>query len=321
MKLNQHFRDLLETVGQSEANRYNYTRRLQSFLDQHGERKLEEISQADINNWLAMLRDRGYAETTLTGYRQAIKTLFNAAVNQNRLTASPARHIKTGSTISRRPKLPPEHAVTAITHQALIWLKSNNPYQVRTAAFWLLSRAAGPRWGELHNLKQSDIAAAIQAGQTFVKSFGKTGEVVLRFDHQVANALREWLRLRPPAKIDRCFITTRPSPTKTDKTPRYRPLSRSGATKALIALAAAAGIEKAILTHALRHRLGDTLTHRKSAKYAAIALNHRDWQTAKTAIAYYHHPEERAVAAAIAELAEIEELTQWATFFRVTGTE
>lgn len=318
MRVSQHFAELLETVGQSEANRYNYSRRLESFLVLHGEKELESIAQADVNSWLAMLKARGYADTTLTGYRQSIKTLFNFAVNQNRLLVSPARHIKTGSTLSQRPKLPAEASVAAITAKAIQWLTTDNPQKVRTAAFWLLSRAAGPRWGELHKLSLSEVSNALESGRMWVKSYGKTGEVVLRFNQQVADALAKWLSLRPKVRIDRCFITTRMTITKADRVPRFRPLSRSGGAKALIDLAKKAGVGKAVLTHALRHRLGDSLTVRVSPKVAAMALNHRDWQTAKTAIAYYHHPNEEMIAAAIDELAQTES-DDWNAFFGVGG--
>ena len=38
---------------------------------------------------------------------------------------------------------------------------------------------------------------------------------------------------------------------------------------------------------------------RYGPKVAAIILNHRDWQSAATAIAFYHHPDEADASLAV----------------------
>lgn len=48
-----------------------------------------------------------------------------------------------------------------------------------------------------------------------------------------------------------------------------------------------------------------------------MLLNHRDWQTASTAVAFYHHPDEEDVSIAANDLITIdpEELQQMARLF------
>ena len=71
---------LNEIPGQSEANRYNYTRRLASFLELNAKKTLAQITRADVNYFVAQLSTKGYAEATMSGYRQAIKSFFNFCV-------------------------------------------------------------------------------------------------------------------------------------------------------------------------------------------------------------------------------------------------
>jgi hypothetical protein len=70
----------------------------------------------------------------------------------------------------------------------------------------------------------------------------------------------------------------------------------------LVRLAKEAGVPRPIYTHALRHRIGDLTTQRHGPKVAALLLNHRDANTAATAIAFYHHPDELDVSRAVGQL-------------------
>lgn len=305
--LNQIFDEFLEQlVGQSESNRYKYQHRLSGFLAKHGRKTADKITARDINLWSAGIKmNRGYRDATQAGFRQAMKAFWNYCQRAGYVRQSPAAHLQVGSFLTGREKLPPERDVAQMKMVAESWLNSHEPTLVRNGLFFLLSEFSGPRLGELQNLRKSDVEDALRRGPDAAGIYksattGKTKLVKIRFDEGLAAGLRKWLRLRPPAQVDCLFVTMRPSRTKLDAEERYRPLSRSAATDIYRQIAQEAGIEKPILSHRLRHRLGDGLTKRHGAKVAAIALNHKDWKTAATAIAFYHHPDENDVSMAMA---------------------
>lgn len=309
MLINEAFQTFLEHLsGQSESNRRNYRMRLKRFLDANGTRPLVDLSAADVNRWHEGLQQRGYQEATLAGYRQALKAFMNYCLRRGWIDCSPAGHLKIGSFISKQHKLPAETAVTAAETIAYGWLRFGNTTQLRDALMFLLSVQSGPRLREIRELRLSEVTFALERGPDAngiyqVRSHGKTGEILVRFDEAVAAGLHRWLEKRPPTQIDRLFVGLRPTVTKSDPEPRIRPLSRSGATKAYERISEAAGLKRTILSHALRHRLGHNATKQYGAKIAAHLLNHKDADTAATAIAFYHHPDQDDISRAAAEMA------------------
>lgn len=302
--LQDRFRDFLETCrGQSDSNRDNYTLRLRGFLEEHGDKPAADVTAADVNAWHRALQQRNLATATLAGYRQALKALFNYCVQAGDIPRSPAEHLAIGTfASSRAEKLPVEEHVRVVTDLARAWIRSGRPRQVRDGLIWLLSLQSGPRLGEIRSLRLADVIAALHRhgpdphGVYRVPTTGKTGRVHIRFAGEVEEAFHLWLSVRPSAETPHCFITTR---TESSGDGIYRALTRSAATRVYQRICDEAGVNPPILSHALRHRLGDQTTRQFGPKVAAILLNHRDWQQSTTAIAFYHHPDESDASRAV----------------------
>jgi site-specific recombinase XerD len=310
--LSEWFNEFIQNLqgNQSATNRRNYNHRLKLFLEMHGEERPADISAMDVNAWLDILQSRGLAEATMTGYRQALKAFFNFCVKQGAITRSPAAHVATGSFSSKRRKVPAESDVERVTKVAFEWIYSNKKKQIRDGLIFLLAKGSGPRQREIRELRKSEVEAALHAGPDGygvyqVSSIGKTKDVYLRFDGAVARGFERWLQVRPgKARIDRCFVTYFPTRTADDPVRRFRPLTRSTIDSVFVRISKAAGLERPIRSQALRHRLGDLTTRKYGAKVAALVLNHKDWQSAATALTFYHHPEEADISQAIAEQGE-----------------
>lgn len=294
-----------ELVGQSDTNRRNYHTRLRLFRQQHGQKIASEITSADINAWHRAIKSRDYQPATQAGYRQALKAFFNWLIKEGEISKNPTSHLKIGSFIPKRPKLPAERDVEKCREVALAWSKSDQPRCVRDGLIWLISYASGCRLGEIRNLQKNHVANSLNTGPRngvyWVSSNGKTEGVLIGFTEEVAEAFHAWVALRPRCEQAKCFIGTKKTITKKDSTPRYRPLSREAITDSYRRVSKAAGIRKPILSHALRHRKGDLVTRQQGPKIAAKILNHSDCDTAATAIAYYHHPDQRDIDIAIAK--------------------
>lgn len=301
MTLEDIFVEFLENLkGQSVCNRRNYRQRLAGFIASYGHCQLEEISPGQINHWLSSL-PADYAPATLAGYRQAIKAMFNWLVRVGYISSSPAAHIVVGKFLASRPRLPAEDQVIHLASQAAAWLDSPDAIHVRDGLIFLLSFGSGPRISEIRNLRYSAIQSSLLRGPDIyqvyhVETTGKTGPVLIRFNQRAAAGFQHWLTLRPTANNDYCFTSLRQP---------YNQLTRSGITKCYQRLALAAGLERSILSQALRHRAGNNTTRHYGAKTAAVLLNHADWQSASTAVAFYHHPDENDVSAAVVRLARM----------------
>lgn len=303
--LQHHFTDFLAERGgrKSQRTRQLYEERLNLFMRQYGHLSPTAITGDQIGQWLCILEQRGYSPATMSGYRQSIKTLFQWCVRQGIIDHSPAANLRTGSFISRRRKLPnPTHLDLAVA-VARQWTMSTDVRQVRDAAIFLLSCACGPRCRELRQLRLSEVRRALHAGPDSngvftAASNGKSGETLIRFTTDVAQAIQRWLAVRPAANIDICFVTTRQVAGPNDQALRFRPLARRSLDNAFERIGQAAGVPT-IRSHAIRHHVGDLVTRTYGPKVAAMILNHRDVDSAATAIAFYHHPNQADVSRAI----------------------
>lgn len=197
---------------------------------------------------------------------------------------------------------------------ARVWAASDVRQQVRDGTIFMLSRSCGPRSREIRQLRLSEVRRALQTGPDALgvytaTSQGKTGETLLRFGPDVADALRRWLQMRPPAAIDVCFVTLRQVAGQGDASRRYRPLARKSLDGVYERVCQAAGVPL-IRSHAIRHHVGDTTTRAHGPKIAAMILNHRDADTASTAIAFYHHPDQLDVSRAVMGMDSADDLNQ-----------
>ncbi len=325
--LNDLLPEFLESIeGQSAMSQRNYRHRLAAFLESFGEYAPDEVRRRHVNSWHEFLKEKNLAEATMAGYRQALRRFFNWLVEEGYVDKNPTAHLKIGSFLPARPKLPPEEDVERITTMVIGWLEDRRitrkvvsggrwrfsntlwdkaypeRWQVRDAALWLLCRGCGPRAGEIRNLKLSSLRRGLEQGPDEVgiytmTSTGKTGATVMRFDERTAQALRDWLEVRPGnAEADRVFVSTR------ELQGEFRPLKPSAVSRIMERLAREARIARTIYTHALRHRIGHLTTRTAGPKVAAMLLNHKDAATAATAIAFYHHPDESDVNRAVVNL-------------------
>ena len=312
--------------GQSPMSARNYSQRLRVFLERYGRYRPARIERRHINRWHHWLMTKDFAGATMAGYRQAIRAFFNWLVAEGCIERNPTSHLKIGSFLPAGHKLPNEGDVERITRMVNKWLEDRRSarrivlgrqwrvsetlysaaypelWRVRDAAIWLLCRGCGPRAREICNVRMSSLQRSLERGPDTegiysMASRGKTGNTIMRFDERTAQALRDWLETRPGnADSDYLFVTTRCFDGV------YRQLTRSSLASLLRRLAREAGGERPPFPPGLRARVGPPKTKQAGAKVAAMLLNHRDADTASTAITFYHHPDELDVSRAVGQL-------------------
>jgi integrase len=187
---------------------------------------------------------------------------------------------------------------------ALGQVRAHEPCQIRDGFVVLLAAESGSRLGEIVALQKNMVEEALRRPDHrcvyTVMSTGKTGLVHLEFTEVTAFALQRWLSVRPSSMVTHLLTTMKPMAVRGSGDCRVRSLGSRSVSRAFERVSAEAGV-KTIRAHALRHRLGHLVTQRFSAKVAAMKLNHRDAATARTAIAFYHHP----------DVDEVSEATAW----------
>lgn len=298
----------LDQLGgrQSRRNRDLYTTRLQPFIDLHGDQPPDTITMTMITDWLALMEERGYQPSTLTGYRQAVKTFFRWLHEIGLIPHSPIARMKVGSTNSSRIRLPDAVALQTATALATSWmLESDEPTKIRDGCLFRLATTCGPRSQELRNLTLSEVKRSLQKGgdgwgMYECQSQGKTGQTLIRFGPEVAAGLRRWLAVRPAdARINLCLIPTKRTRTRADRNLIWRKMSRSALDSVFVNLCAAAGVAP-IRPHTIRHQVGTDIARSSGAKIAAVVLNHADaYNGAATANRYYIHTDQQDVAEAL----------------------
>jgi integrase len=278
--------------GQSRSNRYNYRHRVGSLLAMV-DTPLAEIAAQDVNRWLRGL-EATRSPVTVAGHRQAVKTFFNWCVEEGLIERSPAAHLRVGRVAPDVVAIPDERDVAAVTAVAHRWSRSAEFVERRAAFVWLYCLESGCRRGGLLALRRHQFRAPREivrgSGVYTFDSREKTGRVVHQVTTLSIEAARRMLSLRPASESGALLVGSR-SP--------FRALSASGVAKDFINICAEAEV-RAILSHALRHRIGDVLTREYSPKIAAKKLNHRGIETT---MLWYHRADESDVAVATAAMA------------------
>lgn len=286
----------LEAQGRSQRTIQSYQGRLSAFIDEHRNKKIREITNADIDRWLVGLRrqkvrwgthpgrptsDGGLSIATISTSLQTMKSFFRWCVNRGYLERSPAAHLK---------RIPYSHAIednkvmNADDLSALLRAARETSDALRDFALLLFFADTGVRAGEGASLQVGNLdllnCEAVVAG--------KTGRRRVFFTEQTRNALQNWLGKRPACDHDFVWVGT------------YRnhcgkPLSGTGVYQVFKRLARRAGIEGRFNPQAIRHLVGQSFVDRENLVIAQKKLGHRDVTT--TAKFYAHQDRERIKAA------------------------
>lgn len=134
-KLSPRTRDLYEGL---------FRLHIEPFL---GARAIEEIKPDTVRWWRARLRDDGRSESTTAKAYRLLRVIFNAAIDDERVTRNPCR-IKGADR-----EMPPERPVASVAEVFELADRVGPQYR----AFVLTAALASLRWGELVALRRRDI--------------------------------------------------------------------------------------------------------------------------------------------------------------------
>ncbi|HEV8381646.1 MAG TPA: site-specific tyrosine recombinase XerD [Gemmatimonadales bacterium] len=240
----ERFRDYLALeAGNSRHTVENYLRditRLAEYATSRGAKTPEQISAAQLREFIYFLKDLGLAPTTIRRQISAIRTYFKFLVGEGIAARDPSERIES----PKRWRTLPAVLSVAEMKQLLDAPNTNEVLAQRDVALLEFAYATGVRVSELVSVKLQDISF----DQRIVRVFGKGGkERIVPFGKTAMGRISSYVReVRP--HLDRgkgrgvLFLNARGTP-----------LSRVGAWGIIKTNARRAGLAKRVTPHTLRH--------------------------------------------------------------------
>jgi len=268
--IEEYLRYLTVERGLAENSLAAYARdlrRITGHLKHAGSSAFQEVSRGQVARLLLTLREEGLAPRTVARHIASLRGLFRFLLAQGHVKDDPTAHLESTSPWMRLPGVLSQEEVERL----LAALVTSTPLGIRDKAMLEVLYAAGLRVSELVTLRLSDVD--LEVG--YVRCQGKGGKdrvVPLGSDAQAA--------------VRRYLATSRPHLQKGRSSPVLflnrlgRPLTRQGFWKLLRAHAVAAGIDRRVTPHTLRHSFATHLLERGADLRAVqMMLGHADIST------------------------------------------
>jgi len=194
------FKNFLKEKGHSTSTIVAYGKdieQLVDFLDKHGKEYVDEVTQADIEAFLAKMNADGYTPKSISRKINSTRTFYRFLKTNGYVKEDP-------SLLVAHPKyqLAPPRILTPTEYRALRDAARNDP---RMSAIIELLLQTGIRIGELTALKISDI----KKDQLRVPAIEKHEERAVPLNKRAQEALNKYLGIRPKTgnPDDFLFIT------------------------------------------------------------------------------------------------------------------
>lgn len=227
-----------------------------------------DVQRAQIIQFLGSLKKEGKSSKTLARHIASIRAFHQFLLRERAVEHDPSVHIESPQQEKSLPKVLNMADVETLLDSP----KTNNHYGLRDKAMLELLYATGIRVSELINLNQEDVHLTMG----FVRCIGKGNkERIIPLGRTAAKALDDYLQKGRPVfqskkhRDDALFLNH-----------HGRRLSRQGFWKILKGLAQAAGIQKELTPHTLRHSFATHLLE-NGADLRAVQemLGHADIST------------------------------------------
>lgn len=240
----ERYRDYLALeAGNSVHTVENYlrdVRRLAGYAIAHGGRRPEDVTAAQLREFVYALKDLGLSPATIRRQISAIRSYYRFLVGEGHAVRDPSERLESPRLWRRLPAV----LTVAEVERLLVAPNTDEPLASRDRALLEFAYATGTRVSEFVGLKLQDVLYE----DGLVRVFGKGAkERIVPVGRRALGALSLYVReIRP--RFDRgegrgmVFLNARGTP-----------LSRVGAWAIIKRAARQAGITKRVSPHTLRH--------------------------------------------------------------------
>jgi integrase/recombinase XerD len=241
--------------------------RLAAFARQLGRGSPGELTTADLRNYLFELKELGLAPVSIARNVSALRTYFRFLLGEGEVSADPSERIDAPKAWKRLPDVLTVSEIERLLDAPDLL----HPLAWRDRAMLEFAYASGVRVSELIGLRVRHL----HLDEEFASVFGKGAkERLVPLGRRAVGALSVYLRETRP-RLDRGKAEGR-----VFLNARGGPLTRMGVWKILRQHVEAAGIEKKVTPHTLRHSFATHLLE-GGADLAAVQemLGHADIST------------------------------------------
>ncbi|MDX8402384.1 MAG: tyrosine recombinase XerC [Mariprofundaceae bacterium] len=176
--------DLARLRLASEHTVAAYRRDLRSFLEHCGDKPLEDVARADVEDWQVAGHAAGLAPATLARRLSAVKSFFDAMVEVELAVANPAAGVRAPKQPGRLPRaLPPEQTDALMRAQ-------DSMMEARDMALLAVMYGCGLRVSEAVGLDVSDCD--LNARELRVLGKGRKVRIV-PMPELACRLMRDWL--------------------------------------------------------------------------------------------------------------------------------
>jgi integrase/recombinase XerD len=255
-------------------------RRMAAFVAARGRAGPAEVGSRDLRDLILSLKDLGLAASSISRNVSALRTYYAFLLGENAVVADPSERVE----IPRGWRTLPQVLTVLEVERLLDSIDLAHPLAWRDRALLEFAYASGVRVSELVGLRLRDLALEEEVATVYGKG---SKERIVPVGRRAVGALSLYLReTRPRLERGRgegcVFLNARGGP-----------LSRMGVWKILRGHAEAAGIEKTVSPHTLRHSFATHLLE-GGADLVAVQemLGHADITTTQV----YTHVDRRYLA-------------------------
>ncbi|HEX2080491.1 MAG TPA: site-specific tyrosine recombinase XerD [Longimicrobium sp.] len=214
--------------------------RLAEFARGQGRTGPRDVTTADLRAFLLLLKDLGLAPSSIARNIAAIRTYFRFLLAEGHVVADPSERIDTPKAWKKLPDVLSVDEIARLVEAPDL----AHPLAWRDRAMLEFAYASGVRVSELTELRVRNL----HLDEEFASVFGKGGkERLVPVGRRAIGALSIYLRETRP-RLDRGK-----SDGRVFLNARGGPLTRMGVWKILQQHVQAAGIEKRVTPHTLRH--------------------------------------------------------------------
>ncbi len=231
--------------GVSPRTLLSYQTDLKAYLQWALERKKDplRVTHDDLTDYLWSRKSQGLKATSLARYMASLRAFYRFLIAEGHLEKDPAVFLQT----PRKPERLPRYLTVEEISRLMGAVRGQRPTQVRLRAMLELMYATGLRVSELTGLTFDQVN--LEVG--YVRAFGKgSKERIVPVGERARLTLQSYLNRRPvtPASVKTVFLSNR----KTQMSPsQFWRLVRGAAI--------AAGIQKNVTPHILRHSFASHL--------------------------------------------------------------
>ena len=265
--LDQFLNYLVVERGLSPNTLDSYSRDLIKYLEylsRKGIKDINETSDLTVISFFTSLKKDGLSNRSIARNLSSIKMFYKFLAEDHHIKSNPTLNIETPKRESKLPQVLSMEEVDSL----LKIPDRNTPLGLRDAALLELLYATGLRVSEIISLPLNNIN--LEAG--YLLAYGKgSKERLVPIGEVAQNLIKEYLEKARPALLKKkqsnyLFITR-----------RTKPMTRQGFWKLIKKYALAAGINKNISPHTLRHSFASHLLERGAdLRSVQIMLGHSD---------------------------------------------